>query len=70
MAGKDALVSGLRQKKYADLLPGYEGITYLDEGAARLVPAGVQVGSRLIGAPKVIIATGGRPALPPIPGIR
>ena len=70
MAGKDALVSSLRQKKYADLLPGYEGITYIDEGAARLVPGGVQVGARLIRAPKVIIATGGRPALPPIPGIR
>ena len=69
MAGKDALVSGLRQKKYADLLPGYEGITYIDEGAARLVPGGVQIGTRLIRAPKVIIATGGRPALPPIPGI-
>lgn len=69
MAGKDALVSTLRQKKYADLLPGYEGITYIDEGAARLVPGGVQVGSRLIRAPSVIIATGGRPALPPIPGI-
>ena len=70
MAGKDALVSGLRQKKYADLLPGYEGITYIDEGAARLVPGGVQIGSRLIRAPKIIIATGGRPALPPIPGIK
>lgn len=69
MAGKDALVAGLRQKKYADLLPGYEGITYIDEGAARLVTGGVQVGARLIRAPKFIIATGGRPALPPIPGI-
>ena len=69
MAGKEALVSGLRQKKYADLLPEYEAITYIDEGAARLVQGGVQVGSRLIRAPKVIIATGGRPALPPIPGI-
>jgi mercuric reductase len=70
MAGKEALVSGLRQKKYADLLPGYEGITYIDEGAARLVPGGVQVASRLIRAPRIIIATGGRPALPAIPGIR
>jgi mercuric reductase len=70
MAGKDALVSGLRQKKYADLLPGYEGITYIAEGAARLVPGGVQVGARLIRAPRIIIATGGRPALPAIPGIR
>lgn len=51
MAAKDALVSGLRQKKYADLLPGYEGITYIDEGAARLVPGGVQVGARLSRSP-------------------
>lgn len=70
MAGKDALVSGLRQKKYADLLPGYEGISYIDEGAARLAAGGVQVGARLIRAPRIIIATGGRPSLPPIPGIR
>jgi mercuric reductase len=69
VAGKDALVAGLRQKKYADLLPGYEGISYIDEGAARLAPGGVQVGARLIAAPKIIIATGARPALPPIPGI-
>ena len=69
MAGKDALVTGLRQKKYADLLPGYEGITYIDEGAARLVEGGVMIGNRTITAPKVIIATGGRPSLPPIPGI-
>ena len=69
MAGKDALVAGLRQKKYADLLPGYEGITYIDEGAARLVPGGVQVGGRKITAPRVIIATGGRPAVPEIAGI-
>ncbi len=69
MAGKEALVAGLRQKKYTDLLPGYENVTYIDEGAATLVEGGVQVGDRLIRAPKVIIATGGRPALPPIPGI-
>ena len=70
MAGKEALVAGLRQKKYADLLPGYEEITYIDEGAATLVEGGVKVGARMIRAPKFIIATGGRPALPPIPGIQ
>ena len=69
MAGKDALVAGLRQKKYADLLPGYDGISYIDDGAAKLVEGGVQIGTRKIEAPRVIIATGGRPALPPIPGI-
>jgi len=69
MAGKEALVAGLRQKKYADLLPEYENVTYIDEGTATLVEGGVQVGDRLIRAPKLIIATGGRPALPAIPGI-
>ena len=69
MAGKDDLVASLRQKKYADLLPGYDGISYIDEGAATLVAGGVRIGGRMITAPKIIIATGGRPALPPIPGI-
>ncbi len=69
IAGKERLVAGLRQKKYADLLPGYENVTYIDEGAATLVEGGVRVGGRLIRAPRVIIATGGRPALPSIPGI-
>jgi len=69
VAAKDDLVSTLRQKKYADLLPGYDGVTYIDEGPARLVPGGVDVGERKITAPKVIVATGGRPAVPDIPGI-
>jgi len=70
MAGKEALVTGLRQKKYADLLPGYEEITYIDEGAAALIEGGVKLGARVIRAPKIIIATGGRPDLPLIPGIQ
>tara|TARA_R110000787_G_scaffold72887_1_gene162502 strand:+ start:2501 stop:3922 length:1422 start_codon:yes stop_codon:yes gene_type:complete len=69
MGGKRDLVAGLRQKKYADLLPEYPNITYFDKGPAELVEGGVRLGGRIISAPKVIIATGGRPALPPIPGI-
>ncbi|MFN3311949.1 MAG: mercury(II) reductase [Hyphomonas sp.] len=69
VAAKDDLVGALRQKKYADLLPGYDGVTYIDEGAARLVAGGVEVGGRKITAPKVIVVTGGRPAVPDIPGI-
>jgi mercuric reductase len=45
-------------------------VTYLDEGPARLVLGGVEVGGRRITAPKVIVATGGRPAVPDIPGIQ
>tara|TARA_R110001606_G_scaffold233942_1_gene381563 strand:- start:59734 stop:61161 length:1428 start_codon:yes stop_codon:yes gene_type:complete len=68
-ASKDDLVDELRQKKYADLLPEYENVDYFDEGPARIVEGGVQIGERMIQAPKIIIATGGRPSLPPIKGI-
>lgn len=68
IAAKDDLISTLRQKKYADLLPEYDGITYL-EGAARLNGAGVLFEGGPVAADKIIIATGGRPAVPPIPGI-
>ncbi|WP_157046734.1 mercury(II) reductase [Roseovarius sp. 217] len=69
VAAKDDLVARLRQKKYADLLPGYDSVTYIDEGPARLVPGGVEIDGRMITASKVIVATGGRPAVPDIPGL-
>jgi mercuric reductase len=65
---KDELVATLRQKKYADLLPAYNNIAYL-EGAAWLNGQGVMVNGDAVQAGKTIIATGARPALPPIPGI-
>jgi|TARA_R110002126_G_C10490653_1_gene504140 mercuric reductase len=66
---KDDLVATLRQKKYADLLPEYEGVDYIDAGPARLIEGGVTVGERTLTAPKIIIATGGRPVLPTIEGV-
>ncbi len=69
VAGKDALVSALRQKKYADLLPDYALVDYVEEGAARLVEGGVEVGGRVIRAPRVVIATGSHPVNPTIAGI-
>jgi mercuric reductase len=68
IAAKGDLVTTLRRKKYADLLPEYSGIAYL-EGAARLDGAGVHVGGARVAADRIIVATGGRPAIPPIPGI-
>ena len=65
---KDALVSELRQAKYADLLPAYNGIAYRD-GPARLLDGGVEVDGARIAAGKIIIATGARPAVPAIPGL-
>jgi mercuric reductase len=68
VAQKDELVAGLRQGKYADLLPAYKGIAYT-EGPARLADGGVAVNNSLIKTRKVIIATGARPAVPTIAGI-
>ncbi|HCK85000.1 MAG TPA: mercury(II) reductase, partial [Hyphomonadaceae bacterium] len=68
VAAKEALVAGLRDKKYIELLPQYEGISYI-EGKARLADGGVAVGDSFIHALKIVITTGARPAVPPIPGI-
>ncbi|MBI1285483.1 MAG: mercury(II) reductase [Thiobacillus sp.] len=65
---KDELIANLRQTKYVDLLPHYNGIAYV-EGQARLSEGGVTVNGRLVKAPKVIVAAGARPSVPPIPGI-
>ena len=65
---KDDLVSSLRQAKYTDLLPAYNGLAYL-EGEARIVEGGVAVNGGVVTAPKLIITTGARPAIPSIPGI-
>nr|MBA3448977.1 mercury(II) reductase [Pseudaminobacter sp.] len=68
IAAKDDLVTTLRQKKYIDLLPEYNGITYL-EGTARLDGRGVLVNGSPIAADKIIIATGAAPMLPDISGM-
>jgi mercury(II) reductase len=65
---QDALVAELRQAKYVDLLPAYNSIAYL-EGTARLLEGGIAVDGERIDAPKIVVATGARPAVPAIPGI-
>lgn len=67
--GKRDLVGSLRQTKYIDVLPQYDNITYV-EGPARICDGGVMVKETPLTAPAVLIATGGRPALPAIPGLQ
>lgn len=67
--GTADLVAEMRQKKYADLLPQYESVDYIDEGPAQLTESGVEVGGRALTADRIIIATGARPHMPAIPGI-
>ncbi len=68
VAQKDELVEGLRRAKYADLLPAYNTIAYLD-GAARLGAGGVLLDGAPLEADKVVVTTGASAALPAIPGI-
>lgn len=65
---KDKLVADLRQSKYADLLPVYSNISYL-EGRAQLAEGGVEVSGALVRAARVVIASGARPSIPAISGI-
>ena len=68
VAAKDDLVASLRQKKYVDLLSGYDGITYL-QGRARLDGPGVLVNGDALHADRIIITAGARAARPDIVGI-
>ena len=68
VAQKNELVSALRQARYVDILPAYNGIAYID-GPARLTSDGVAVDGALYTPGKTIIATGASQATAAIPGI-
>lgn len=67
------LVSDLRQRKYADVLATYPGVTLFTGRATLLGGDGVRVSDAErdveYRARKILIATGTSPAMPPIPGL-
>lgn len=65
---KDDLVDELRQAKYLDLLPEYNGVAYL-EGQAQLANRGVTLNGEAVEADRTIIATGSKPMIPDIRGL-
>lgn len=71
---KRELVQSLRQQKYLDVLEAYEGITLL-RGRAELTsegpggPVTARIGDRMVRARKIVVATGTRAAMPPVPGL-
>jgi mercuric reductase len=68
VARKVALVGQLRQEKYVGLLDAY-GIE-LREGRAELAgPHAVGLDGETLTAGAILVATGARPAVPPIPGL-
>ena len=69
VAQKQALVDDLRAAKYVDVLPNYEGVTYIEGQASFASDGSLQVGDRTIRAPKVVIATGSAQHVPDIPGL-
>lgn len=69
IAKKRALAHELRQAKYADVIRDNERITFVKD-RARLVDAQtVATNSLTLKADAILIATGARPSLPPIPGL-
>lgn len=66
---KRELIESLRQSKYLDVLASYPEITLL-RGRSRLTGAGeAEVDGARYAVPKVVIATGSSPWVPPISGI-
>ena len=66
---KQALVDELRQAKYADLLPRYDTVAYIEGQALFTATGSLEVDGKPIDAPKIIIATGSQPDVPAIPGM-
>ncbi len=66
---KRALVRELRQAKYADVIGDNPNITFI-KGRGRLLDARtVAAGSLKLKADAILLATGARPNVPPIPGL-
>jgi len=67
---KDELVASLRKAKYADVLAGYSNIRLVEGRAQFVSPNVIRAGELELKAPRIVVATGSRPWIPPIPGLR
>jgi mercuric reductase len=68
-AQKDALVSGLRQSKYVDVLAAYPDITFIEGRATFQADGSVKVADKTYRASRYIITTGAQPRMYPFPGL-
>jgi mercuric reductase len=68
-AHKFAVVNELRQTKYLNVLKNVPGLKLIKGTAAFLGPDTLQVGERIIKGNRFLIATGGFPRIPQIPGL-
>ncbi len=66
---KSRLIGALRDTNYHQVLGSFKGVDYI-EGRARFRSASeIQVNGDVLAARTVLIATGSRPAVPPLPGL-
>ena len=68
-AHKFAVVQELRQTKYLDVLAKVPGLRLLKGNARFLAPDTIQVGDKILRGDHFLIATGGFPRIPVIPGL-
>ncbi len=70
MAHKDEVVKYLRTSKYLDVLQNVPGLR-LVKGTGRFTgPSTIQAGDETVHCDKILIATGGFPRVPDLPGLR
>jgi len=68
-AHKDSVVRGLRQSRYLDVLHSVPGLRVI-KGTGRFAgPGTVEVGDEVLRSDRILIATGGQPNVPDLPGL-
>ncbi|WP_129127220.1 mercury(II) reductase [Geomonas oryzae] len=66
---KFAVVQRLREEKYLDVLQRLPELSLVKGKAVFTAPGTIQVGDRVIESDRILIATGGHPRVPKIPGL-
>ncbi len=69
IAGKDEVIHGYRDRKYQSILDDSDKIEIVKGHAAFVDPHTIQLDGRRVQGEQVLVATGSRPAIPPIAGL-
>ena len=69
IAGKDTVVSWLRQRNYHNVIEGFEDVDFIKGLGSFVSPTEVSVNHKIIAADKILIATGSTTRVPAIEGL-
>jgi mercuric reductase len=69
-ARKNDVVNYLRTSKYLDVLQNVPGLRLVKGTGTFVAPGAVKVGDEILRSDKILIATGGFPRVPDVPGLR